>query len=97
MNQAVTPQSIFESFNISSATDTGVAQTTLTFTNSWNSSRYAVASMIEDGGGFNDVRVCNSDNTQPRNETSFGFYCLDGASALNDAEVVSHIFVGDLA
>jgi len=85
------PNPIFASGNVTSITDLGVGIFAINFDVDMPHSNYAVAYSIEDGGGYNDIRVLNTDNSQSRTPSTYEFYAWDGTN-LNDPEVMSLIF-----
>ena len=100
-NQSST-QFIRDSFNVSSISDTGTGRTEITFTSAMGNVNYSVSGSIENGAGFNDSRMINRENSQPRSATVFGMYTVNGGSSTVNpyADDVAHANVqihGDLA
>ena len=80
------------SFNVSSITDQAVGKYTVNFNTALPNVNYVVSMSSEDGGGFNDPRVCNRDSSQARTTSAFGIYHWHvGSSALDDATHVNLI------
>ncbi len=80
--------------NISSIEDLGSGKFGVNFDVDMPHSNYAVAHSIEDGTGFNDLRVMNQDDGaggQVRSVSKYEFYIWDG-TGLNDPEVMSLMF-----
>lgn len=81
--QQETTHQIHDSFNVSSADDDATGTSTLNFTNNMSNGDYCVTMGQSDGGGFNDLRSLNRDQTQVYSTSQFGFYGVSGTS-LND-------------
>ena len=77
--------------NVSSMEDLETGKFAINFDVNMPHANYAVAYSIEDGGGFNDIRVMNSDDTQNKTSSKYEFYIWDG-TALNDPDVMSLVF-----
>ena len=89
---------INDSHNVGSVTDDAVGRYTLNFSNAMGNDDYAVTAQTEDGGGYNDPRIVNHENTQSRSTTAYGLYHWHiGSSALDDATKLNAIVHGDLA
>ena len=61
---------------LSSVTDNAVGRYTINFANAMGNTNYAVTTHVEDGGGYNDGRWLNHENSQSRTTSSYGLYCL---------------------
>ena len=101
LNQQST-QSIRDSVNIASISDTGTGMTDISFTSSFSNADYCASGSAENGGGFNDARMTNRENTQTRSTSVFGMYTVNGGSSTvnpyaDDANHVNFSFHGDLA
>ena len=101
LNQQST-QSIRDSVNIASISDTGTGRTDISFTSNLSNSDYCASGSAENGGGYNDARMTNRENGQPRSASTFGMYTVNGGSSTvnpysDDANHVNISFHGDLA
>ena len=82
---------IFNHGNVSSMEDLGTGKFAINFDVNMPHANYAVTYSIEDGAGFDDIRVLGTDNAQVRTSSRYEFYTWDGAN-LNDPEVMSLAF-----
>ena len=94
--QLETSQITHDSFNISSTSDDATGTATVTFTNNMNNDDYCATMGQSDGGGFNDLRSLNHEETQAYSTSQFGFYAVSGTS-LNDYIRCWVAGIGDLA
>ena len=95
-NGEASPISINDSHNVSSITDDGVGKYTVNFSNNLGNTNYAVAAQTEDGGGYNDPRITNHENSQARSTSAYGLYHWHINSAgLDDATKMNVIVFGD--
>jgi len=87
---------INDSHNVSSITDDGTGKYTVNFSNALGNANYAVTAQTEDGGGYNDPRITNHENSQSRTTTAYGLYHWHiGSSVLDDATKMNVIVFGD--
>lgn len=90
-------QSISDSLNCSSVTDTGTGRSTVTFSNNMNNTAYSATCTQKDGSGYNDDFGMHSDIADPYSTSQFGYYC-HATSAPNDAGVAAWCQIaGDIA
>jgi len=89
---------VLDSFNVSSQTDNSQGRTTTNFNNDFANDDYSFVAQVFDGGGANDIRLVNQDfGTDAYTSAAVGYYCLDGGSAVNDAQRFFAQLMGDLA
>ena len=89
---------VLDSFNVSSQTDDSQGRTTTNFNNDFANDDYSFVGQVFDGGGANDIRLVNQDfGTDTYTSAAIGYYCLDGGSAVNDAQRFFAQIMGDLA
>ena len=89
---------ILDSFNVSSQTDNSQGRTTTNFNNDFANDDYSFVGQVFDGGGANDIRLLNQDfGNDTYTSAAVGYYCLDGGSAVNDAQRFFAQLMGDLA
>ena len=86
---------IEDSFNVSSLTDVSTGKYTANFDVPMANTTYAVSLQSEDGGGYNDPRVCNHDSSDARTVSAYGMYHWHlGIDALDDATKMNLIVFG---
>ena len=95
-NGEASPISINDSHNVSSITDDAAGRYTVNFANAMGNTHYAVTAQTEDGGGYNDPRVINHENSQARTTTAYGLYHWHiVAAGLDDATKMNVVVFGD--
>jgi len=97
-NGAASTVSTNDSFNVGSITDNGTGKYTVNISTAMGNTNYAVAAQTEDGGGYNDPRIINHEDSQSRSTTAYGLYHWHiNNGVLDDATKLNVIVHGDLA
>jgi len=86
---------IQDSFNISSVSTHATGVYHVNFDTPMPNANYAVAGgVVEDAGGYNDIRGVSREGSQTKSTTQFAFWIFDQSPGANDGKV-SLVFFGD--